>query len=296
MRFELNEFHRNVPDTELIEDLQRVSNLLKQDTVTMDAYTQYGKFHATTLTRRFGNWKKTLELAGLSTTSKNFYISNDDYIFDLKRVASILNKNTIIISEYEKLGKYSIGRLLARFGSWDSALKTASLEPTGYHRKVTNLDLFQDIENTWIYLGRQPKTSDIKSKISKYGMTTYARHFGSWRNALEAFVEYIDSEDATINCASSNNIKEQIYENTDIDDFPFYHKTKREINLRMRFCVLKRDNFKCCACGASPAKDPAVKLHVDHIIPWSKGGETVINNLQTLCSRCNLGKSDLMLG
>lgn len=58
MRFELNEFHRNVPDTELIEDLQRVSNLLKQDTVTMDAYTQYGKFHATTLTRRFGNWKK----------------------------------------------------------------------------------------------------------------------------------------------------------------------------------------------------------------------------------------------
>ncbi len=294
MKFELNDYHRNVTDKELIEDLQRVSNLLKQDTVTMDAYTQYGKFHATTLTRRFGNWKETLKLAGLSTTSKNFYISNDDYIFDLKRVASILNKNTIIISEYKNLGKYSAGRLSARFGSWDSALKAASLEPTDYHQKVTKIDLFQDIENTWIYLGRQPKTSDIKSKISKYGMTTYARHFGSWRNALEAFVEYINSEDAIINCTSSNNTKEQIYEHTDTDDFPLYHKTKREINLRMRFCVLERDNFKCCACGASPAKDPAVKLHVDHIIPWSKGGETVINNLQTLCSKCNLGKSNLM--
>ena len=58
--------------------------------------------------------------------------------------------------------------------------------------------------------------------------------------------------------------------------------------------VLKRDNFKCCACGASPAKDPAVELHIDHIIPWSRGGETTPENLQTLCSRCNLGKSDLL--
>ena len=70
------------------------------------------------------------------------------------------------------------------------------------------------------------------------------------------------------------------------------HKTKREISVRLRYKVLKRDNFKCCACGASPAKDPSVELHIDHIVPWSKGGETTIDNLQTLCSRCNLGKSD----
>jgi len=61
----------------------------------------------------------------------------------------------------------------------------------------------------------------------------------------------------------------------------------------MRFKILKRDNFKCCACGSSPAKDPSVELHVDHIIPWSKGGETIIDNLQTLCSKCNLGKGDM---
>ena len=66
----------------------------------------------------------------------------------------------------------------------------------------------------------------------------------------------------------------------------------RVISDKLRYQVLKRDNFKCCACGASPAKDPSVELHIDHIIPWSKGGETTIENLQTLCSRCNLGKSD----
>ena len=73
----------------------------------------------------------------------------------------------------------------------------------------------------------------------------------------------------------------------------YKNTTKRDPNLRLRFKVLIRDNFKCCACGASPAKEPNVNLHIDHILPWSKGGETVIENLQTLCQNCNLGKSDL---
>ena len=69
-------------------------------------------------------------------------------------------------------------------------------------------------------------------------------------------------------------------------------RSTRVISDKLRYQVLKRDNFKCCACGASPAKDPAVELHIDHIIPWSKGGETALGNLQTLCSKCNIGKSD----
>ena len=60
-----------------------------------------------------------------------------------------------------------------------------------------------------------------------------------------------------------------------------YSKASRTISDKLRYQVLKRDNFKCCACGASPAKDVSVELHIDHIIPWSKGGETVIDNLQT---------------
>ena len=68
----------------------------------------------------------------------------------------------------------------------------------------------------------------------------------------------------------------------------------RDVNLRLRFLVMKRDHFKCRMCGASPAKDPSVVLHVDHVLPWSRGGRTEIDNLQTLCSNCNLGKSNLI--
>ena len=70
------------------------------------------------------------------------------------------------------------------------------------------------------------------------------------------------------------------------------NNSSRTISAKLRYEVLKRDNFKCCACGASPAKDPSVELHIDHIIPWSKGGKTELANLQTLCSKCNLGKSN----
>ncbi|MBE7045064.1 MAG: HNH endonuclease [Ruminococcaceae bacterium] len=74
---------------------------------------------------------------------------------------------------------------------------------------------------------------------------------------------------------------------------PISAKSSRKISDKLRYQVLKRDNFKCCACGASPAKDPSIELHIDHVIPYSKGGETIIDNLQTLCSKCNLGKSNL---
>ena len=37
-----------------------------------------------------------------------------------------------------------------------------------------------------------------------------------------------------------------------------------------------------------------ISLHVDHILAWSKGGETIIENLETLCLECNLGKSNVL--
>ena len=47
------------------------------------------------------------------------------------------------------------------------------------------------------------------------------------------------------------------------------------------------------ALAAHPQLGLGVKLHVDHIIPWSKGGETSIDNLQTLCGDCNIGKGNM---
>lgn len=71
------------------------------------------------------------------------------------------------------------------------------------------------------------------------------------------------------------------------------HKTSRAINWRLRFLVMRRGNFKCKNCGRSPATDLNIILHVDHVKAWANGGETILENLQTLCSVCNIGKSNL---
>lgn len=65
---------------------------------------------------------------------------------------------------------------------------------------------------------------------------------------------------------------------------------RRKLTPSLRYDVLENGNFTCVTCG-STSKDGA-KLHVDHIVPISKGGKTEPGNLQVLCEKCNLGKSN----
>ena len=45
----------------------------------------------------------------------------------------------------------------------------------------------------------------------------------------------------------------------------------------------------CPICGEEYAFE---EMQGDHIIPWSKGGHTVYENLQMLCQKCNGMKGD----
>jgi hypothetical protein len=67
-------------------------------------------------------------------------------------------------------------------------------------------------------------------------------------------------------------------------------KAKVPVMPALRFRVLARDGWKCVSCGKSAEDD--VVLHVDHILPRSKGGADEFDNYQTLCHTCNLGKGD----
>lgn len=71
---------------------------------------------------------------------------------------------------------------------------------------------------------------------------------------------------------------------------PDVARERRLMSASLRYDIMKRDGFKCTICGRTQAD--GVKLHVDHILPVSKGGKTTPSNLRTLCQDCNLGKSD----
>ncbi len=59
---------------------------------------------------------------------------------------------------------------------------------------------------------------------------------------------------------------------------------------KLRHEILERDGYTCKYCGSSQKDEPNLLLEVDHIVPISKGGMTSVDNLQTLCWRCNRTK------
>jgi Homing endonuclease associated repeat/HNH endonuclease len=203
-------------------------------------------------------------------------ISDDDLISDLVRVSREIQKIQITFREYNKSGKYSSSTVSSRFGTWHNALMKAGLSKT-VNRNIPTDELFRNIVEVWGKLGKQPKTRDLSRSISNYSWSTYASRFGSWRGALQKFIEWANDQDITTKSLEQPSVQNR--------------KTPRSINWRLRAQVLMRDEAKCRLCGAAP-RNGAI-LHVDHVMPWSKGGETVLTNLQILCERCNIGKGDL---
>jgi hypothetical protein len=282
MKFELEDYHRGITDKELIADLQRIASELNRTSVSRAEYTKRGKYGQGTHERRFGSWNKAIEKAGLISTNTQ-PIPEEELVNDLKRVSGILKKTSLDKRDYERHGKYSYDVYCRRFGNWVNALKKACLTRTGNYR-TTEEEYLKNLGEVWVKLGRQPHYSDMQMPFSKYSGTAYLHKFGKWRTALEKFVAFANKEEIVPTKKLIEEIKVVL---------PTKHKTKREINWRLRFLVMRRDNFKCKNCGRSPATDPSIVLHVDHIKPYSKGGETIMGNLQTLCSKCNIGKSNL---
>jgi hypothetical protein len=60
--------------------------------------------------------------------------------------------------------------------------------------------------------------------------------------------------------------------------------SRKHIPLELRRRVYERDGWKCMRCGTGN------HLSLDHIIPYSLGGNDEESNLQTLCRSCNSRK------
>jgi 5-methylcytosine-specific restriction endonuclease McrA len=224
-------------------------------------------------------------------------VSNEELVKDVLRVRTIYGKDTLTRDEYKAYGKYGTTTLRRHFGSWNKTLEVCGIKVVS-EKRISTERLYKEIERLWIKLGRAPTSTDIRNGESEFSSNTFSRHFGSWRQALRSFVNYMNSgknhnhadQDNSSRTSIASDRKEHKEES---GHSIIQHKTKREPNSRLTYLVLRRDHFRCCCCGASPANDQSVQLVVDHINPWSKGGETVFENLQTLCSKCNNGKSDL---
>lgn len=79
---------------------------------------------------------------------------------------------------------------------------------------------------------------------------------------------------------------------TDADvDLSTFSVEETSVLPAQRYQVFQRDQWKCVSCGKDPIMHD-ITLHVDHIVPRSKGGPDQLDNYQTLCDTCNLGKGN----
>ena len=206
-------------------------------------------------------------------------VTDAQLIDDLKRVAALLGSDSVSQPQYSEHGRFDMRNLSRRLGGWDAALAAAQLAPTSYQGEYPDERLFANILVLWQHFGRQPRRAELAFAPSEISQSPYQRRFKSWTGALEAFVDWANAAEVPSTGVTSSEGQKR--------------RTPRDPSLRLRFKVLARDRFTCCGCGRSPATHHGNVLHVDHIVAWSNGGETVLENLRTLCAHCNLGKGNL---
>jgi 5-methylcytosine-specific restriction endonuclease McrA len=126
-----------------------------------------------------------------------------------------------------------------------------------------------------------------KGKFSPELVKVYEKiRSGIW--VYNGLFKLVDAWQETINAKKVCKFRLEL-----VDDIKQISRTKipidhnRLIPTSVKLSVWKRDKGCCVICGS---KD---NLHFDHIIPYSKGGSSLVaENIQLLCARHNLSKGD----
>lgn len=273
-------------EASIIAEMQRVSSIVPESQpLSINVFDKHSRIHSSTLRRRFGGWRRALEKAGLGHRfdDSNQPKSKEQLISEILEIAERVGVANFTRDSYiAESGAY--GSILREFGSWRSALEAAGLQQRKSGIRYTDEECFENLFAVWMHYGRRPKHDEMKLPPSKVGPKAYVIRWGTWLKALEAFVTQAKGEVPELPEIQLPAIEPSAA--TQVTKEP------RDIPLGTRYKVLIRDRARCVICGRSPATDLTVELHIDHIIPWSKGGSNHAENLRVLCKTCNLGKSD----
>lgn len=229
-------------------------------------------------------------------------ITSDQILSELEKAAKIFDYTEFGWRDFNNVANISASTVKKHYGSWKKGLealrkrlqdKDLDLRPRPFapNRLYSDKELFIEMERIWKLCKQRPSRTEWESSNPKISYQCYKQRFGGWVNACNRFIEYkmgkgVLSEDVIV---SEPNIKT---EDTLDNKKKYKNLNTRNIPLSVRLKVLNRDNFSCVYCGKSPATDLGTELQIDHIKPFSKGGKSVLENLQTLCRECNLGKGN----
>jgi len=292
---------------DLFEEIERVWQA-KGRRPTYAEFRKASRFGISVYESHFGGWRKAVEAfsksKGVPVQGKAGTWATKEVLLDELRAIRRKRPGDLLTYEFYKTngGTYSRGAFSNHFGNWPNAVKAVG-NISGRQARYSTDELFDEMQRLWEQLGRQPNYDDMQ-KAGKISPQSYHKRFGSWTKAIHAFCEDRNSDSALaapplehlnsikVSSARDNNNSPVTIPSADADPVVVVHKTGRSVPPRLRWRVFARDDFTCKKCGRSPRKH-GVALQADHVTAWTNGGETVLENLQTLCEDCNRGKSNL---
>ena len=219
------------------------------------------------------------------------------FITNQNRRNSVFLKHRLYGQTLNKHSDIDVRTFKNQFGTWRNAIEKSGLSLLKGTGRYNEDQLFQNLMKVWEYFGRRPKYREMFNSPSEISGTTYDYRFGSWKKALGDFLKWVKT-----NSNDTENIPDPIPEKQKLKQnekkiisrlSDGMRDKRRTATPKQRWIVLNRDGFRCLKDGLTPSD--GIKLEVDHIIPWSEGGRTIIENLRTLCNICNKGKSDTEL-
>lgn len=165
----------------LIEDLQRINEIIEEPYPTTDAIREHGTYSRTTYYTEFESLDAALDAAGIEKINDS-PVSKETLLEELHRLASESSPPTT--DEMDEEGTFSARTYIDRFGSWNEALEAAGYEP---HLEVVDAskeDLIDEIKRLHEELGRVPTTRDMQEH-GDYTASRYFSTFESWNTAVE---------------------------------------------------------------------------------------------------------------
>jgi hypothetical protein len=95
-------------------------------------------------------------------------VITDRHLLDeVRAVAAQLGVVSLPQRLYRLHGRYSTTAIKNRFGSWNAAVTAAGLTSSG-QRDIAESELFDNLQEVWVALGRQPRKRDMTKPVSRY--------------------------------------------------------------------------------------------------------------------------------
>jgi len=289
-------------DETMIAEIRRVAALVPQPVYRLKHLRAHSPIYQSQIRRHFGCWHRALLRAGLRDRAGSTHVvarprrwqrmSDDALLDEVRRIAGAAGSAWVQANQLRRVNGYLPDLLKRRFGSWRRAVALAGLSTAAPPVVHDDAACFDNLRLLWLHYRRPPMMGEADRAPSTVGSHVYQRRWYGWRPALQAFVDHVNATpgDKLRGAVLMWTARAARQDASGMARPGLPPAERHSMAHALRLKILTRDKFRCVLCGATPARDPACSLEIDHIKPFARGGRTEEANLRTLCHACNAGR------